>query len=289
MPPIFQPVKTIQSVLEQTAIVDGKVYFAQDSERLFFDYDSIRTEIRDIVIIDTDAERIDMLAPKNKFYFVLESSSLWLYKNGDWYQVSGGASEVSHQMFEAGDSLGSVQLAEQIPSASAIIAVNVDNTNLMRENFSLGEDFKTIIFSEPISCELGIEVIYFSQMNSSVSGGSSTYSLRNTNQTVTTLTTNMSRSTASTEEKEIVLTANCSYSLSLTGHTSLSFGSWVAGENNSIVLYLQVPDAYTLTLPADVKWKNGLLPELEVDGTYILEFKSINGGSTVYGSIDKYI
>lgn len=288
MPPIFQPVKTIQSVLEQTTIVDGKVYFAQDSERLFFDYDNVRTEIRDIIILDTDAEREEMLAPKNKFYFVIESSSLWLYKTGDWYQVSGGASEVSHQMFEAGDSLESVQLAEQIPSASAIIAVNVDNTNLMRENFSLAEDFQTVVFSEPISCELGIEVIYFPQMNSSVSGGSSTYSLRNA-QTVTTLSTNMSRSTASTEEKELVLTANCAYSLALTGHTSLSFGSWVAGENSSITLYLQVPNSYTLTLPADIKWKNGNSPELEIDGTYILEFKSIDGGSTVYGSIDKYI
>lgn len=288
MPPIFQPVKTIQSVLEQTTVVDGKVYFAQDSERLFFDYDNVRTEIRDIIILDTDAEREEMLAPKNKFYFVIESSSLWLYKTGDWYQVSGGASEVSHQMFEAGDSLDSVQLAEQIPSASAIIAVNVDNTNLMRENFSLAEDFQTVVFSEPISCELGIEVIYFPQMNSSVSGGSSNYSLRNA-QTVTTLSTNMSRSTASTEEKELVLTANCAYSLALTGHTSLSFGSWVAGENSSITLYLQVPNSYTLTLPADIKWKNGNSPELEIDGTYILEFKSIDGGSTVYGSIDKYI
>ena len=80
MPPLFQPVKTTKSILDTTAIVDGKAYFVQDSEQLYFDYDQTRTEIRDIIVLDTEGARTSMLAPKNKFYFVIETAKLWLYK-----------------------------------------------------------------------------------------------------------------------------------------------------------------------------------------------------------------
>lgn len=287
MPPVFQPVKTTQSVLDSTAIIDGKTYFVQDSERLFFDYDDTRTEIRDIITLDTEAERAEMLAPKNKFYFILETSVLWLYKDGVWYEISGGSgASIMYQTFAAGTDLTSIELNEELLDAGSIVSVNVDNTCLLRSTYSLGADLKTIYFEQPISPKLGIDVIYTAKGNNRTAVASASVPAQ---ASVNTLTTTKSRSTVSKVEKSMVLTAGMTYSLNLTGHTNLSFGSWTDGLEQKIALYLTVPDGYTLTLPADVKWKNGLAPELEINGCYILEFKSIDGGITVFGSIDKYI
>lgn len=288
MPPLFQPVKITQSTLESTAIVDGKVYFAQDSERLFFDYDGVRTELRDIIILDTEGERSELLAPKNKFYFVLETSILWLYKAGQWYEISGGSSgsvNFASKTFSAGESVESVVLDEEVAGAGSIVSVNVDNTVLLKSAYTLNPDNKTIQFSEPVACEIGIEVLYIKKEQATLEMNA----LNVANAPVTQLVTTASRSTMSTVEKDITLTANCFYKLALTGHTNISFGNWTSDQENKITLYLTIPDAYTLTLPASVKWKNGNAPNLEIDGHYIFEFRSIDGGNTVYGSVDKYI
>lgn len=289
MPPLFQPVKITQSTLESTAIVDGKVYFAQDSERLFFDYDGVRTELRDIIILDTEGERAELFAPKNKFYFVLETSILWLYKTGQWYEISGGNSnsiKFASKTFAAGEALESVVLDEEVAGSSSIIAVNVDNTVLLKSAYTLNPDNKTLQFSEPVECEIGIEVLYI-QKDQTKTLEMNTLSIFNA--PVTKLATTASRSTMSTVQKDLTLTANHFYQLTLTGHTNISFGNWTSDQEDKITLYLTIPDAYTLTLPANVKWKNGNYPSLEIDGHYIFEFRSIDGGNTVYGSVDKYI
>lgn len=288
MPPVFQPVKTTQSILDSTAVIDGRAYFVQDSERLFFDYDNTRTEIRDIIILNTSAERAEMLAPKNKFYFVLETSILWLYKDGIWYEISGGSGiSIAYQSFTTtGTELTSIELNEALSSANDIVSINVDNTCLLKSTYTLGDDLKTIYFMQALTPKLGIDVIF----TVSKAGAANNAGVAVAAQTsVNALTTTKSRSTVSKVEKSMVLTAGMTYSLNLTGHTNLSFGEWTEGLEQKIALYLTVPDGYTLTLPADVKWKNGLSPELEINGNYILEFKSIDGGITVYGSIDKYI
>ena len=292
MPPLFQPVKTTKSILDTTAIVDGKAYFVQDSEQLYFDYDQTRTEIRDIIVLDTEGARTSMLAPKNKFYFVIETAKLWLYKNGLWIEAAGSGSSgmnLSSQSFSAGSAIASVTLDKAIAGASSIIYINVDNISLLKSAYSLGEDGKTITFSEPITCELGIDVIYSLADENGVAALSDDFEVATTSNEVVTLTTTKSKSTSSSVQKDIVLTVGNTYQLNLTGHTNLSFGNFVEGQQGLTTLFLSVPDAYTLTLPANIKWKDGYAPNLEVDGTYILEFRSIDGGNTIYGSISKYI
>lgn len=86
-------VKGNKAALQQTAINNGSVYFIEDTKELFFDFDSQRVEVKDILTLDTDSERTSILfAPLNKFYFVLETGILWFYKDGTWYQVSGSLS-----------------------------------------------------------------------------------------------------------------------------------------------------------------------------------------------------
>ena len=287
MPPIFQPVKTTKSILDTTSIVDGKAYFVQDSEQLFFDYDNVRTEIRDIIVLDTEAARTSLLAPLNKFYFVVETAILWLYRNGTWTQVAGGSNggiSLKSQSFSSAENINSVTLDEEVSSASSIVSVNIDNASLLKSAYMLEDDLKTITFAETVTSELGIDVIYAVEPNTN---SLTTASVLNSE--VAVLTTTKSRSILSSVEKDLVLTAGNVYQLELTGHTNLSFGSWSENGEDRVTLYLSVPDAYMLTLPASIKWKNGLTPNLEVNGLYILEFRSIDKGTTIFGSIDKYI
>lgn len=82
-------VKTNKSLLSTTEVSNGCVYFVEDTKELFFDFDSKRSEVKDILVLQKEAERTSILfAPLNKFYFVLETQTLWFYKDGTWYQVS---------------------------------------------------------------------------------------------------------------------------------------------------------------------------------------------------------
>lgn len=85
----FEIVKTNKSLLGATDISNGCVYFVDDTKELFFDFDSKRSEVKDILVLEKESERTSILfVPLNKFYFVLETKILWLYKDGSWYQVS---------------------------------------------------------------------------------------------------------------------------------------------------------------------------------------------------------
>lgn len=82
-------VKSNKSLLESTPVNNGAVYFIQDTKELFFDFESTRTEIKDILTLAADDERTSILfVPLNKFYFVLDTQVLWFYKDGTWYQVT---------------------------------------------------------------------------------------------------------------------------------------------------------------------------------------------------------
>lgn len=85
----FVAVNTNKSTLQSTPVTDGRVYFVSDTKELFYDFGTVRNEIKDILILEKEAERTNILfAPLNKFYFVLETQILWVYKDGTWYQVS---------------------------------------------------------------------------------------------------------------------------------------------------------------------------------------------------------
>ena len=85
----FSIVKTNKTGLNNTDINNGAVYFVEDTKELFFDFNSKRTSIKDIEILNTDAERTSILfTPLNKFYFTLDTNLLYLYKDGTWYQVT---------------------------------------------------------------------------------------------------------------------------------------------------------------------------------------------------------
>ena len=266
---IFQPVTTTQSALESASVVNGKAYFVRDTEKLFFDYNGSRTEIRDIIILEKESDRDLLLAPKNKFYFVLETSILWLYRLGEWYQVGSNESSnisINTKSYTAESGIQSIQLDAEIPDISSILFINVDGVLLMKSSYSLASDKKTINFNKVLNVESGIDVVY-SVSNSAVA----------TAQEVIQNPTN--------------LVAGNIYNVELNNSDlTLNVSGFVQNQQNSITVYLKVltENVLTINYPNRVLWKNGNKPDLQVGSFYILEFKSIDAGSTIYASIDKY-
>ena len=85
----FAVVNTNKATLQNSNVENGHIYFVQDTKDLFYDYDTQRIQVTDILVLNKEADRTNILfTPLNKFYFVLETSVLWFYKDGNWYDVS---------------------------------------------------------------------------------------------------------------------------------------------------------------------------------------------------------
>lgn len=85
----------LQSVVDRTSIEDGKVRFAIDSARLFFDTKNERVEITDFVRGLTRAEILALESPLTKVYLPSDGHSLLVYDfyNEKWMDYSGGNEE----------------------------------------------------------------------------------------------------------------------------------------------------------------------------------------------------
>jgi hypothetical protein len=85
----FAVVNTNKATLQNSVVENGHIYFVQDTKELFYDYDTQRIQVTDILVLNKESDRTNILfTPLNKFYFVLETSALWFYKDGSWYDVS---------------------------------------------------------------------------------------------------------------------------------------------------------------------------------------------------------
>lgn len=71
---IIKIFKTIESTASG-AKNDG-LYFTTDTHRLMVSIDSSRFYVSDIEMLKTESERSSLLAPLNKFYYVIDGSSL---------------------------------------------------------------------------------------------------------------------------------------------------------------------------------------------------------------------
>lgn len=75
-------------------IRDGQFLIVTDTMQLMYDHGSNRMILGDIIELATDAERLALASPVEKFYFVAETNVLWRYNNGSWIDMtnSGGSS-----------------------------------------------------------------------------------------------------------------------------------------------------------------------------------------------------
>lgn len=85
----FEVVRSMVDNLELCPIAPGQYLICTDSGDLFYDTkDGVRKHLTDIIDIETDAERIAILAPLDKTYFVKGTGHFWRYLNGAWVDLS---------------------------------------------------------------------------------------------------------------------------------------------------------------------------------------------------------
>ena len=85
---IVQHIKVLDSQLANIKIVAGSTIYTRDTGKHFIDIsDTERVQISDIVYIDTDKERIALLAPlPDKLYITRDTNKVWIYsvKTDKW-------------------------------------------------------------------------------------------------------------------------------------------------------------------------------------------------------------
>ena len=85
---IVQHVKVLDSQLANIKIVAGSTIYTRDTGKHFIDIsDTERVQISDIIYIDTDKERIALLAPlPDKLYITRDTNKVWVYsvKTDKW-------------------------------------------------------------------------------------------------------------------------------------------------------------------------------------------------------------
>lgn len=91
---VLSVVATVASRLPDLSIKDGQLTFCQDKKKIAFDYKGKRVFYNQVVTLETEQERKDILAPiEELFYFVLGTATLWTYKNG-WIQLTTPPEEI---------------------------------------------------------------------------------------------------------------------------------------------------------------------------------------------------
>lgn len=91
----FNPNTTVESKAQDPSVIpikDGQFLMATDTGSLFYDAVNKRIQFMDIIKLDTEAQRIALVAPIDKFYFVKESATLWKFVDGEWKNWPNGGS-----------------------------------------------------------------------------------------------------------------------------------------------------------------------------------------------------
>lgn len=85
---IVKFVSTVDSKLSQLTIENGQLIFASDTRRIYLDFNNIRTEYSQFIILGKESDRVNYLTPITAFYFVKETKVFWRYENGEWIQLT---------------------------------------------------------------------------------------------------------------------------------------------------------------------------------------------------------
>lgn len=91
---VYETVKSKAENKEICPIVPGQYLICTDSGDVFYDTgDKVRKHLTDIIDLETDADRLAVLAPLDKFYFVKKTAHFWRYLAGSWTDLTSGGGE----------------------------------------------------------------------------------------------------------------------------------------------------------------------------------------------------
>lgn len=93
---MFKAYETYQSKVLNTELCPirpGNYLICIDTGNVYYDTnENVRKPLMDIIDLDSDAQRLAIVAPLDKFYFVKGTHHLWRYTNGAWYDLSTSSS-----------------------------------------------------------------------------------------------------------------------------------------------------------------------------------------------------
>ena len=85
---IISVVGTVASRLPDLPIKDAQLIFVKDNQKIALDLGGKRTFYNQINVLETEQERVDLLAPiSGCFYFVVGTAVLWFYDR-NWKAVT---------------------------------------------------------------------------------------------------------------------------------------------------------------------------------------------------------
>lgn len=85
---------TTGSHLPDISIKDGQLIFVQDLHRIAFDFNGKRVFYNQIEEIESEQERVSFASPEfGRFYFVIETAVLWVYRN-EWIALNSSPEDV---------------------------------------------------------------------------------------------------------------------------------------------------------------------------------------------------
>ncbi len=90
---ILSLIATSSSKIKDLVIKNGQLIFIQDLGRIAFDFNNKRVFYNQIVELETDMERQELVSPLSGYYFVIGTGVLWYYRDG-WTQITSEPEEV---------------------------------------------------------------------------------------------------------------------------------------------------------------------------------------------------
>ena len=77
-------IATTKEKLDSIEKVDGQVIFVRDEQVIYLDSENKRDAFKNILIIDTEANRAETTGIEGSFYYVEDSKLLYRYKDSQW-------------------------------------------------------------------------------------------------------------------------------------------------------------------------------------------------------------
>lgn len=85
---VLTVIETLKSKISNLSIDNGQLVFTLDSLDIFWDTEGNRKKITDIIILITEEDKTNLLAPlSGKFYYVKENNSFYYY-DSDWIKIN---------------------------------------------------------------------------------------------------------------------------------------------------------------------------------------------------------
>ena len=158
----FRVYETVKSKAENTGIcpiMPGQYLICTDSGDVYYDTgDNVRKHLTDIIDLATEEERLAVLAPLDKFYFVKSTAHFWRYLNGEWVDSANAWQNAQQTISVSGlgvNQNGVVSVTQNI-SAQAMEAVR----NGMLYACGQGEGTLTIAADGDVpTCDIPVVII----------------------------------------------------------------------------------------------------------------------------------